>query len=261
MSFLDWLFGTAKIKELQSQITFLKNNQSLLEIDKSTLKSQIDVLNKVMDGANKSIIELNNTIKLLKEPTHADKPVWIDDKGDVYKPNIVIVAKGSTYNVQIDPLDIYASCPTLEKIVSDYGLDKLSTDQKLYQIWSFVTDRCDYEYDANDSWEFPTTTYYRRKGDCEDTTVLFVELCRLSGIKSDCVFNVTGWWHMSDGSLVGHSYPIALCDDGKWYVYETTITSINSSYKPILFKGSNYTADWGCSNWEWKGRINGQNQI
>jgi len=262
MSMFDWLFGTKKIKELNQMIEAQKLlMQNYIDENKS-LEDELSAINSLLEATLNTVKNLSDEIKKLKEPTYAPKPEWLDENGDVYKPSIKVFERGSQYNVNIMPKDIYAISPSLESIVSDNGWRLVTDlDDLLWRIWSYVTDRITYAYDQDESWEYPTTTYYRMKGDCEDSTILFVTLCRLCGIKSDGIFNVTGWWHMSDGSNVGHSYPIAKNKDGKWYVYETTLPSINASYKPKLFKGSNYTADWGCSNWLYSGRIYGQNQI
>lgn len=262
MGWLDWLFGTKKIKELEKERDELGNKIASITEELYVTKKELDETDKILDGTLATLKKISDELKLLKEPNFAEKPEWMEVTNDIYKPSIEIVAKGSIYNINIMPKDIYAISPTLETIVEERGWRTLPQDQKLWQIWSFVTDRCDYEYDAGESWEYPTTTYYRRKGDCEDTTILFVTLCRISNVKPDSIFNVIGWWHMSNGTNVGHSYPIVRNEDGKWYVYETTLPSINASYQPKLFKGSNYTADFGMSNWLYSGRIkNGQNQV
>jgi len=98
---------------------------------------------------------------------------------------------------------------------------------------------------------------------CEDGTILFLTLARISGIKADSIFNACGWFYTNDGRKFGHSFPIAKMSDGKWYVFETTLDFIPS--KPMLFKGSNYSADWGVHNWKFggmiKNKVNGKWQI
>lgn len=255
MGWLDWLFGTKKIKELEVYIYNLKEDLKLA-------KEEARVTGMILGKTLVTLKNVSDELKFLKEPNYADRPEWLEESNDIYKPSIKVAEKGSLYNINIGTKDIYSISPSLEKVVEDKGFRNLvNLDERLWNIWSYVTDRVTYAYDQDEGWEYPTTTYYRMKGDCEDSTILFVTLCRMSGIKPDSVFNVCGWWKMSDGSNVGHSFPIAKNSDGKWYVYETTLPSINASYKPKLFKGSNYTADWGISNWLYFGRIKNGNQI
>jgi predicted transglutaminase-like cysteine proteinase len=263
MSFWDWLFGTAKIRELEQKIQALNLLIQSYTDENKSLEDELKDTETMLEATLKTVKNLSDEIKFLKEPDFVPKPDWLDENGYVYKPSIKIVEKGSLYNVNIAPEDIYAPSPSLENVIKDHNWRTITNiDELLWQIWSYVTDRVTYAYDQDEGWEYPTTTYYRMKGDCEDSTILFVTICRMCGIKSDGIFNVTGWWKMSDGSLVGHSFPIAKKQDGKWYVYETTLPSINASYQPKLFKGSNYSANWGMANWNYSGGIkNGQNQI
>lgn len=255
MGFFDWLFGTRKINELQAQLATIQ-----LELDST--KKELEDTDKILDATLVTVKKLGDEIKFLKEPNFVPKPEWLDESGYVYKPSIKIVEKGSLYNINIAPEDIYAPSPSLEKVITDHNWRTIiNIDELLWQIWSYVTDRVEYKYDHDEGWEYPTTTYYRMKGDCEDSTILFVTLCRMCGIKADGIFNVTGWWKISDGSLVGHSFPIARRSDKKWYLFETTLPSINADAKPMLFKGSNYSAEWGCANWSYKGGIKDAAQI
>jgi transglutaminase-like putative cysteine protease len=258
MGWLDWLFGTGKINELNLKIQAQNQIIQNYADENKNLEDELSEDKVMLEATLKTVKSMGDEIKFLKEPNYVPCPEWLDTTVDVYKPTITVVERGNTYNVNISPQDIYAISPTLQKIADEKGWISLTQNQKFYEIWRFVLDRCDYRYDANDSWEYPTTTYYRTFGDCEDTTILFVTMCKLAGVKADSVFNATGWWKMSDGTNIGHSFPIAMNEDGKWYVYET-LNSLPTGAK--LFKGSNYTGEFGISNWLYAGKIKGANQI
>jgi len=142
---------------------------------------------------------------------------------------------------------------SLEKLVAEKKWKTMSLNKKLMSIWAYVILRVSYRFDDGEAWQYPTTTYYRRFGDCEDTTVLFVILCRLANVPADSVFNACGYYYSSTGKF-GHSYPIAKMEDGKWYVFETTLTSVPTH--PKSFKDNEtYGAEWGVANWLYQGKI------
>ena len=142
--------------------------------------------------------------------------------------------------------------------LKDYGYDGLS------EVSISKIEKLGY-VDMYDLTVQDTHTVIMRNGivthQCEDTTVLFVTLCRIAGVPSDRVFNATGWFD----NKYGHSFPIVKMEDDKWYVMETTLKFIPN--KPILFKGSRYSCKFrmgigGVNNWEHKGVIkNDQGQI
>ena len=140
----------------------------------------------------------------------------------------------------------------MERLVKNKGWDKMGFDDKIKSINEFVTREHRYAFDVSENWQFPVVTYFRRRGDCEDTTILFVTLARIAGVTADRIFNVVGYMKRYNGERVLHSYPIVKMKDGKWYIFETTLTSPS---KPKLFKGSRYTADYGVSNWMFKGGL------
>lgn len=186
-------------------------------------------------------------------------PVWLDRGKNPYKPSIQYFENGKLRNVSIDYNDIYALSDSLDELVMINHWSDLELDEKLKAIWKYIIQKISYAYDKGEAWQYPTTTYYRRRGDCEDGTILFVTLCHLADISDGDVFNACGWWTMSDGTKIGHSFPIAKMSDGMWYVFETTIDVVPPS--PKLFKGSNYTADWGVANMYYKGMIKNGNQV
>jgi transglutaminase-like putative cysteine protease len=206
--------------------------------------------------AGQKIIELNNQLIELQNQNQGDdsvKPSWLDMTVYPYKPYCVIEEGKYTLD---DPRDIYSDSTTLKAIVT--GWNKLPVNQRLMAVWNYVIDALTYAYDISEDWQFPIITYYRKQGDCEDGTILFIELCKLAGIKADSVFNCCGWYHEGTNKY-GHSYPIAKMEDDLWYIFETTID--NHPTSPKLFKGSNYDASWGVCNWKYYGKIQGGDQV
>jgi len=201
-----------------------------------------------------NIIEaLNNRIEELENEEEINVPPWLDTSEYPYKPFISIEEGKTTLE---DPRDIYTSSVTLGLIAEKWK--GLPLNQKLMNIWHFVIDALKYRYDVKEDWQFPIVTYYMKFGDCEDGSILFVELARLAGISPERVFNACGWF-TQDANKFGHSFPIAQMEDGKWYVFESTL-----DYKPdqlMLFKGSNYDASWGVANWALFGKIRGDDQL
>jgi transglutaminase-like putative cysteine protease len=210
----------------------------------SELSDEIDSLNEKIQILQQQIDNQEND---------AMKPTWLDTSQYPYEPYIVIQEGSTTFT---DPRDIYAESRTLASIVSKWKT--LPLNQKLMKIWGFVIDALTYRYDVNENWQFPIVTYYMKLGDCEDGTILFVTLCHLAGIKADKVFNACGWFTQGTNKY-GHSFPIAQMEDGKWYIFETTID--NHPSVPMLFYGSNYDASWGVCNWTYYGKIIGGDQI
>ena len=237
MGFLDWLCKPQlqEIGQLKAEVTNQKNlNQSLA-----------DKLTETMNLC----IQYKAQLEKLSQKPFPPKPIWLVD-GFVYKPKI----NCETQTIDLtNPADIYLPTSELRDIVDSNGWKTLPLDQRFVAIWKFTIDALVYSYDKPENWQFPIVTLLRRKGDCEDGTILFVTLCMLADIPADCVFNALGWFKDSSGNKFGHSYPIGKMSDGKWYIFETTIDFYPS--KPLLFKGSNYDASWGCQNWAYFGAI------
>ena len=198
-------------------------------------------------------------IKVLTRPD-SPAPSWLDQTETAYPPPIrYLSTTGKPYTISLKPQDIYASSKVLEDLVESEGWRTLSLNNRLKQIWYFVTTKLKYVYDYGDAWQFPATTYYRKWGDCEDGTVLFVILCKLAGVPCDRVFNACGYFKDSNTKF-GHSYPVAQMEDDLWYVFETTIN--NKPAHPKRWKDSPYYADWGVANQTYQGKIkDGKKQI
>jgi len=191
----------------------------------------------------------------LKEPDQSKAPNWLDQSKGNHNPSILVFEKGKSYWVQIGVKDIYSPSPSLEELVEQKKWRGMPLNQRLMSIWGHVIDHIKYRYDQSESWEYPTTTHYRKYGDCEDGTIYFVTLCRLAKVPADRVFNAVG----KMGSI-GHSWAIVQMEDDKWYIMETTIDS--KPEHPMLFLGSKYHAVYGTYNWKFKGGIkNAQRQI
>ena len=206
---------------------------------------QYDMIYEGINRKDEIIAELNAKIKELEEQNNIDDsviPKWLDSSQIPYEP--VIETEGE--NVVLKPQDIYMETASIRDIA--FGWRGLSTDQKLLNIWKFVINALTYAYDKDDNWQPPIVTFARKKGDCEDGTILFIALCRVAHVRAESIFNACGLY---DGKY-GHSYPVAKMSDGKWYIFETTLDNVPAA--PKLFKGSNYTADWGYANWKYAGK-------
>jgi transglutaminase-like putative cysteine protease len=188
-----------------------------------------------------------NEIALLKAQEWDDgtKPEWLDESQVPYKPTLEV--EGST--IQLDPKDIYMETPTIRAIAKQWR--DLPLNQKLENIWKFVIYSLVYQYDKAENWQPPIVTVIKKTGDCEDGTILFVTLCRRAHVPADSVFNACGWYK-TGGQQYGHSFPIAKREDGKWYIFETTIDAFPNRY--MEFKGSNYDGTWGYANWKFAGK-------
>ena len=217
-------------------ICFNKNHQNLIQEN---------------DSFKDTITELQN--QLNQQGDDSVKPTWLDSSIYPYKPYCVI--EEGKYTLE-DPRDIYSDSSSLINVANTWK--KLPLNQKLMAVWYYVIDALTYAYDVNEDWQFPIITFYRKLGDCEDGTILFVELCKLAGVKSDSIFNCCGWYHQGTEKF-GHSYPIAKMEDGFWYIFETTLD--NKPTSPKIFKDSDYDASWGVCNWKYYGKINGGDQI
>jgi transglutaminase-like putative cysteine protease len=240
-------------------MTFLDRLKKMLGCQEAYWKEQYDSCGKQLSSALNEMLSLKNTIENLKSQLVKDDskiPSWLDTAQYVYTPKIAL-PEGLVE--LLDPCEIYASNNVL-KGICQVNLQNKSLDEKLIWIWYFVIDALTYMYDVNEDWQFPIVTYYKKKGDCEDGTILFVEICKQAGIKADSVFNCCGWFTQGTQKF-GHSFPIAKMQDGKFYVFETTIDYHPRTDQLVLFKGSPYDASWGLCNHRFKGKIINGDQI
>jgi len=233
MSFFRRLFCSDISKELNDVKLYLSN-----------IKTELHLRNLEVARQQKEIINLKTQI-----PTpqlDIKKPDFLVD-GYIYKP--VITSEIDNFHV-----DANLMYPLEGLYKYRFIWETKSHDQKLVDIWRFVIKQVTYVFDKVESWQFPVETLARARGDCEDSTILFVALARAAGIPEDSVFNACGWWNMND-QKIGHSWPIAKMEDGKWYIFESTLDVEPKPTIPKLFKGSPYKAEWGLANWVFSGAI------
>lgn len=238
-----------KIEELKKEIDGLKEQLKKYKDENTVLNNKLSFLN--LELKNKDV-----RIRFLESMIYGDDskpPKWLDQSRKSYQPRREILRRNGKLDIVVySPKDLYVPTPTLVDLVYKNKWHELEHDEKLMKIWAFVIRRLKYQYDRFEDWRHPVISYNYRKGDCEDGTILFVTLCRIAGVPADSVFNACGWFHTDKGKF-GHSFPIAKMENGKWYVFETTIDVVLPS--PVLFKGSRYNAEWGVHNWKFDGRI------
>lgn len=211
------------------------------------IKIEKDTWEKAANNLHIEVLALRKELEQHVVPD-AQRPTWL---GPVYPYRPLINVEGEHIEL-VDARDIYAVSPSLEKIVREKGWKALSHDAKLIAIWKYVIHALAYRYDQNENWQFPQITVRRRLGDCEDSTILFVTLCKVAEIPADKVFNCVG-----DYKGIYHSFPIAQLDNGKWYIFETTFNNYPEG-GPKLFEGSEYDAKSGCCNWKFAGSIDNE---
>jgi len=225
--------------ELEEDITLCNNN-----LNETTIK---------LASVSKDNYNLRNKIRSL-EPLSDLPPLWLDTSGKAYRPQIQYSMANRLHSTAMsNPSDMYVASDSMNKLVKSKGWKKMGHNKKLLSIWKHVILNFNYSYDDGEAWRLPPVTHYIGKGDCEDTTCYFITLCMLVGIPSDSVFNACGMYVGIDGSF-GHSYPIAKMEDGRWYIFETTITKVPKH--PMEFVGNRvYSAKWGLANWAHSGKI------
>ena len=237
------------------EISILKDKVNEMIDLNYKLQSQVKQLLGQITFRNEVISRLQsklNSINYWQKDIPSEVPHWLNNNGGSYKGVRQINEKGQVVTVKIKPEDLYFPRPSLIKLATQKNWLNMDLDQKLKSIWNYVIYRIRYRYDANEDWQEPNTTNDLGYGDCEDGTILFVTLCRIAGVPADGVFNALGWFYTNTDKF-GHSFPIAKMSDGKWYIFESTLDSMPPS--PRLFKGSNYSADWGVQNWKYDGTI------
>ena len=222
------------------------------ENERISVLSGIERENQELKLANYALIrEIANLTYAPEDITLA--PDWLEE-GAAYIPRKRSDTKSmGIKTILLDPRDFYVPFPSLVDIVKKTVWSSLKHDEKLLAIWGWVIMAINYEFDNDEDWRFAPESLQLKTGDCEDGTILFVSLCRIAGIPADSIFNACGWFTQPNGTKFGHSYPIAKMEDGKWYVFETTIDFVPSL--PKRFLGSSYTADWGVANWKFTGGI------
>lgn len=233
-----------KITELSIKIASIREDFSL---EKANLLNQIK--------------EMKSLIKSLKDSdSETKKPIFLNNEMP-YVPKTKIVTQTEEKEISLQPTEIYTANSAVKNIVSTNNWKELYSKDKqkcAYDIWEYVIKAITYEYDKREDWRFSGITLAYAKGDCEDGTILFVDLCKEAGFKSNEIFNACGWVETPQGSF-SHSYPILNYGSG-WFIYETTLDTLPN--EPMRFLGSKYGGEWGLSNWKFAGRLtNGKKQI
>ena len=196
---------------------------------------------------NAALLAENNTLKAGSvEPTSA-YPVWMKP-GTVYEPSTTVVRPdGFRDSIHIPVRFFYPRFDDLQQLVLDSGwLDLSTVEEKLSTILKWVILNHAYQSDLGEDWRNAQETFYYKRGDCEDSTILWVTLCRLAGVPADRVFNAIGSFNGS-----GHSFGIGVHDGNRLFLYETTLTSPPSSTKAYEGNGP-YDID-SLSNWKYAG--------
>ena len=243
---------------VQSQLEFTKKIAVLMEKYNQAFVGYQEIIDK-----QKGLIELyKQTLSVIKDKKIVvPKPDFLNDN-PAYAPRVTIATISGEKMVALRPEDIYTSAKIIIDIVNDKGWRVLYLSDKkkcAQEIWKYVCDCLTYEYDKDEDWRFSPVTLKLGRGDCEDGTILFLDLARESGFGPDEVFNATGWVTVNEDTKYGHSFPILKYGEG-WKIYETTLPRVVSA--PKTFKGSKYDCSWGLGNWYFSGKLkSGEMQI
>lgn len=236
------------VKELNSSIDFLTALNTAYEQDIESLKTALAIYGEI------------------EVPT----PQYLDESKKCYMPYRQVVEKASNGSYSIngfiinDPREMYITSNFQKKLVVEKGWKKLSKYEKLMAVWKWTSNRNTrvYIYDNGDNWQFAIETIYRKGGDCEDSTILFITTCRLLGIQANEIFNAVG-----PTSFGYHSYPIVYLtsndikgtnlSEAGWYIFESTLNGTPIKPKPLKHSGY-YIDNGGIQNWQFAGRVKPQ---
>lgn len=272
----------AEIQSLQSdKIELISKIQSLNDLLYQDRKSEDDKAKKILDLQNQikqdqqqlsdaatKIVQLNSSIESLKVELavtgeiDAPQPDFLDITKSVYLPAFQYVdPQGQIRYVYCqDPTEVYVPYRFQKQFVTDQNLRGQSKHNKLMAIWKWVTDSNHrvYESDYGDNWQSPLMTYVRQKGDCEDSSILFMSFARIAGVRPDQIFLCCG-----DSGFGYHAYPIVYysAEEAKtafdgvegWYVFESTLSGYCPP-KPVLITTVKYWVD-SVANWKFCGAI------
>ena len=97
---------------------------------------------------------------------------------------------------------------------------KISPKKRVLSIWKTVADRCTYqhdhsEYDQSEVWKTSDETWFERQGDCEDTSILLVDLLISAGFDARVAI---GW----NGNIGQHAWVVVQVE-GEQFVIESTL--------------------------------------
>lgn len=260
---------TEKIKTANDLIFQLQKSddgkaQKIIEQEEAIaqMHMSISAISAQLQDASNAIDNLKSALAQNSEVT-TTVPVFLDEEGEVYLPRIQTIAPdGKIGSITIEnPRDMFAVFDLQRRIVTNKKWRNLTRYQKIMAVWTFICDPNTKQYlaDMGDNWQLALITLIRKLGDCEDTSILLVTICRLLGILGSEVFLAVG-----PTTFGYHAYPIAWLypDDVKefnatgsagWYIFESTLSGIPTKPKALL--GSNYWIDGGLMNWEHVGSI------
>jgi len=105
----------------------------------------------------------------------------------------------------------------------------------------YVPDKTDYGYD--EYWAYPYQTLGRKKGDCEDGSILLANMLVKSGIPYWKIRLTAGDVNDSLGNAGGHCFVVYYCEEKKkwvildWCYYQDSTTSIadRKEYKEMSY--------------------------
>ena len=227
-----------------------------LERDNEGLHGNLLGVSEELFDSEYQVSELEDILDSLDEPI-TKRPGWLNNK-TAYTPYIQIPKVNEGYEME-DPTGIYTEGDWLYREVDGASVRKLELYEKLRSIWEYVILNFKYKSDVGDNWQPHTITLMRGMSDCEDTSVVFMDACRMVGVPADIIFNAVG-----PTSFGYHSYPIVYLTEGDiedtpienngegWYIFESTLRSLPS--KPRKLKGSPYWVD-STANWKYQGKI------
>lgn len=251
-----------EIRKLQHQVEELQSQE--LEYKKDILSKEA-LLNHYIDVIEGNAVEYEDKIAelkaLLAENEVYDLPnIDVDWDKHPYFPSTMFTYYDSTkkknVNVfaQLTPSKYYRCySDEMYNYVNNgmKGYAKKSMLEQVKRLRDLVCDRVTYHHDLTsegaltENWKLPMQTFYERVGDCDDMCVLWVTFCKIYGIPSDRVFNLTGFY-----GNAGHSFGGFLDDKNNMQIIECTTKSRVIPMKDSQYrcKGSlNGLSNWSCS--------------
>lgn len=249
----------------QNDVLYQVGNEKVnLAMDKIRLQNKVESLTEAASVYQNTIVSLNNSIDSLKaelayqttEP-ETEKPKYISKDGFCYA--WMFQSEGEDILLK-NPTHVYTRSDMLYDLVKVEELKKLPRYQRLMKAWEFVIKAITYKYDKFDNAQLHVVSLYRKKGDCEDGAIMFLDILRMLGFSPTEVYNVVG-----NTSFGYHSYPVVWLtkediagtpveSQGEGlYIYETTLDFLPDSPKKL--NGSNYWCEGGIQNWRYFGAI------